>query len=54
MLGDLPRKDQRAAGEFLQVRTAVLNNDLVGCFHRLDPGFTHPGGPAEIEVGLAA
>src|SRR5262249_52571460 len=25
----------------LQVRTAVLNNDLAGCFHRWYPGFTH-------------
>jgi hypothetical protein len=39
---------------FLQVRTAVLNNDLAGCFRRWYPGFTHPGGPAEIEVDLAA
>ena len=39
---------------FLQVRTAVLNNDLAGCFRRWYPGFTHCGGPAEIEAGLAA
>jgi len=39
---------------FLQVRTAVLNNDLAGCFRRWYPGFTHPGGPAEIEADLAA
>jgi len=39
---------------FLQVRTAVLNNDLAGHFHRWYPGFTHRGGPAEIEADLAA
>jgi hypothetical protein len=39
---------------FLQVRTAVLNNDLACCFRRWYPGFTHPGGPAEIEVDLTA
>jgi hypothetical protein len=39
---------------FLQVRTAVLNNDLAGCFHRWYPGFTHDGVPAEIEVDFAA
>ena len=39
---------------FLPVRTAVLNNDLAGCFRRWYPGFTRPGGPAEIEVDLAA
>ena len=39
---------------FLQVRTAVPNNDPAGCFRRWYPGFTHPGGPAEIEVDLAA
>jgi hypothetical protein len=27
---------------FLQVRTAVLNNDLAGCFRRWYPGFTIP------------
>ena len=42
------------AQRFLQVRTAVLNNDLAGCFHRWYPAFTHRGGPADIEVGLAA
>jgi len=26
---------------FLRVRTAVLNNDLAGCFRRWYPGFTH-------------
>jgi hypothetical protein len=39
---------------FLQVRTAVLNNDLASCFHRWYPGFTHHGGPAETEVDFAA
>lgn len=39
---------------FLQVRTAVLNNDLAGCFRRWYPGFTHAGGPAEIEIDVAA
>jgi hypothetical protein len=39
---------------FLQIRTAVLNNDLAGHFQRWYPAFTHPGGPAEIEVDLAA
>jgi hypothetical protein len=39
---------------FLQVRTAVLNNDLAGCFRRWYPGFTHDSGPAEIEVDSAA
>ena len=39
---------------FLQVRTAVLNNDLAGHFHRWYPAFTHRGGPAEIEIDLAA
>ena len=28
-----------------RVRTAVLNNDLAGCFCRWYPGFTHTGGP---------
>lgn len=42
------------AQRFLQVRTAVLNNDLAGCFHRWYPAFTHRGGPADIEVDLAA
>ena len=39
---------------FPQVRTAVLDNDLAGCFRRWHPGFTHPGGPAETEADLAA
>jgi hypothetical protein len=39
---------------FLQVRTAVLNNDLARCFRRWYPGFTHNGSPAEIEVDFAA
>jgi hypothetical protein len=39
---------------FLQVRTAVLNNDLAGHFQRWYPGFTHHGGPSGIEVDLAA
>lgn len=39
---------------FLQVRTAVLNNDLASCFRRWYPGFTHHGGPAETEVDSAA
>jgi hypothetical protein len=39
---------------FLQVRTAVLNNDLADCFRRWYPGFTHAGGPAENEVDVAA
>jgi hypothetical protein len=39
---------------FLQVRTAVLNNDLAGSFRRWYPGFTQNGGPAEIEVDFAA
>ena len=39
---------------FLRVRTAVLNNDLAGCFRRWYPGFTHGGGPAEIEVEVTA
>jgi hypothetical protein len=42
------------AQRFLQVRTTVLNNDLAGCFHRWYPAFTHRGGPADIEVHLAA
>ena len=39
---------------FLQVRTAVLNNDLASRFRRWYPGFTHHGGPAEIKVDSAA
>jgi hypothetical protein len=39
---------------FLQVRTAVLNNDLACHFQRWYPGFTHHGGPSGIEVDLAA
>jgi hypothetical protein len=39
---------------FLRVRTAVLNNDLAGCFRRWYPGFTHGGGPAEIEAEVTA
>jgi hypothetical protein len=39
---------------FLQIRTAVLNNDLAGHFHRWYPAFTHRGGRAEIEVDLTA
>jgi hypothetical protein len=39
---------------FLQVRTAVLNNDLASRFRRWYPGFTHHGGPTEIKVDSAA
>jgi len=38
----------------LQIRTAVLTNDLTGCFHRWYPGFTPHGGPAKTEIDSAA
>ena len=53
-------KSSRYAGHrpepklFLRVRTAVLNNDSAGCFRRWYPGFTHGGGPAEVEVDVTA
>jgi len=39
---------------FPRLRTAVLNNELAGCFRRWYPGFIHGGGPAEIEVDFTA
>ena len=42
--------NEDVVAEFL----ADLNNDLADCFHRWYPAFTHRGGPADIEVDLAA
>jgi hypothetical protein len=53
MLTPRVERDQ-ATAQVDNARTAVLNKTWLTASARWYPGFTHDGGPAEIEVDVAA